>query len=106
MIPPEVLARWRDHLFSTTPADRAATEAAVRPSYTAAGISPPRFFGWFDSPYAAAWAVALLLEPRDRNWHTLVGDARRRRADRKRIEQAESQLLAQTSQRDLGGVIS
>ena len=102
----EIESRWRDHLFSTVPADRAATENAVRDLYAAAGIAPPRFFCWFDSPFAAALAVALLLESRSRNWGTLIGDARRRRDERERIERAEAQLLAQTSQRDLAGVIS
>jgi hypothetical protein len=102
----DIESRWRDHLFSTVPADRAATEAAVRDLYVAAGIAPPRYFCWFDSPFAAALAVALLLEPRSRNWGILIGDARRRRDERERIERAEAQLVAQTSQRDLAGVIS
>jgi hypothetical protein len=105
-ITPDIENRWRDHLFSTVPADRPATEAAVRDLYVAAGMSPPQYFCWFDSPFSAALAIALLLEPRSRNWGILIGDARRRRDERDGIERAEAQLLAQTSERDLAGVIS
>ena len=103
---PDVQNRWRDHLFSTAPADRGATEAAVADLYTAAGIALPRYYCWFDSPCAGAWAIASLLESRDRNWRDLVGAARRRHEERDQIDRVEAQLLARTSQRDIAGVIS
>ena len=66
-----------------------------------------RHYCWFDSPCAGAWAIALLLEPRDRNWNTLVGSVRSRRGDeRDRLEQAHAHLLAQTSLADIAGIIA
>ncbi len=103
---PDAQSRWRDALFSTSPADRVATEAAVGGLYNAAGIPPPRYYCWFDSPCAGAWAIALLLEPQDRNWDALVGSARRRRDERERLEQVQAQLLAQTSQSDIAAAIA
>jgi hypothetical protein len=104
-ISPDNHARWRDRLFSTTPADRPATEAAAKALYEAAGIAPPAVYAWFDSPCAGAWAIALLIESRDRNWQDLIGSARRRRDDRERIERVEAQLLAQIAQTDIAGAI-
>jgi hypothetical protein len=52
---------WKQQLFETSPADRAAAEAAVGELYAAAGLPAPRF-AWFESPFAAAWAVAALSE--------------------------------------------
>ena len=103
---PDAQTRWRDALFSTSSADRAATAAAVAALYKAAGIPPPRYYCWFDSPCAGAWAIALLLEPRDRNWNALVGSARRRRDARERLERVQTQLLAQASQGDIAGAIA
>ena len=60
-------------------------------------MPPPRHFCWFDSPFAGALAIALLLEPRDRNWESSdrqrPSPARRARAHR---ASANAQLLAQT----------
>jgi len=75
--------------------------------YAAASVPPPRHYCWFDSPCAGAWAIALLLEPRDRNWNTLVGSVRSRRGDeRDRLERAHAHLLAQTSLADIAGIIA
>ncbi len=73
--------------------------------YIAAGMPPPRSVCWFDSPFAGAWAIALLLEPRDRNWQSLIGGARRRRDDREHIERVESRLLTQLTQPDIAGAV-
>ena len=102
---PDVQSRWREHLFSTAPADRQATEAAVNSLYIAGGMPPPRSFCWFESPFAGALAIGLLLEPLDRNWESLIGSARRRRDDREHIERVESRLLTQLTQPDMAAAV-
>lgn len=96
----EIQARWRGHLFSTTPADRDTAETAVKAFYGAIGLDPPRYFCWFDSPCAAAWAVGLLVESRHSVWSNLLGAARKRRDDRERIQRTESHLQACAGQPD------
>ena len=67
----EVRAAWLTHLFSTAPADRARAEQAVRSLYAAAGFAEPKHFLWFDSPFAASWAVGAVAERYDRSWAQL-----------------------------------
>src|SRR6266536_2128369 len=76
--------RWLAYLLSTEPADRPRAETAVRDLYTAAGLEAPRCFCWFDSPAAACWAVAALLESRQASYF-------RRVAHRHTIAQNERQ---------------
>ncbi len=68
--------------------------------YRGAGLEAPRHFCWFDSPCAAAWAVALLAEARQPVWQDLLGAARRRPDDRERIQRTESALQASVAQPD------
>jgi hypothetical protein len=74
------------------PADRPRAEVAVRRIFEAAAIAPPRHYCWFDSPFDAAWAVALLIEERHRVWRDLVSGARARRAERESIDRAAARL--------------
>jgi len=56
---PQVAAEWIATGLSTDPADRPAAEAGVREAYCAAGLEPPPFLIWVDSPYAGAFAQAI-----------------------------------------------
>src|SRR5687767_2729947 len=84
--------RWLTRLFSTEPADRPRAEAAVRDLYTSAGLRAPHHLVWFDSPFAASWALAVLLESQHSSWRDLIGAARKSRDSRPSIEAAEAAL--------------
>jgi len=56
----QVRAEWLSRLLSTAPVERPEAEAAVRQVYLACDLPPPRCFLWFDSPYLALWAMALV----------------------------------------------
>jgi len=79
-------------LLSTEPADRGRAETAVRELYASAGFAAPRHLCWFDSPFAAAWVVALLIERRHYAWRPLIEAERRSRDGRKAIETAEATI--------------
>ena len=64
----DIRANWLAQLHSTEPADRPRAEASVRRLYAAAGFPEPRHFLWYDSPFAASWAVALLAAPHNFLW--------------------------------------
>lgn len=83
---------WLARLLSTQPADRSRAEAAVCDLYVTAGFSAPRHRCWFDSPFAAAWAVALLIEPHHYAWRPLIDAERRSRRGRTSIEAAEAAI--------------
>jgi hypothetical protein len=91
----DVRTQWLPQLFCTDPADRAGAEAAVRGLYEEAGLAPPRHACWFDSPFDAAWAVALLIEEHHRVWRDLIGAARNRRSERDRMDRVAATLYAQ-----------
>ena len=59
---PVVRDEWLAHGLSTERANRPEAERGVRLAYEAAGLEPPPFIFWMDSPYAAAWAQALAPE--------------------------------------------
>ena len=83
---------WFARLLSTEPADRSRAEAAVRDLYVSAGFAVPRHLCWFDSPFQAAWAVALLIEPHHYAWRPLIEAERRSRRVRTSIEAAEAAI--------------
>jgi hypothetical protein len=83
---------WLARLLSTEPADRVRAETTVRDLYAAAGFATPRHLCWFDSPFAAAWAVALLIEPHHHAWRPLIDAERRSRQGRPSIDTAEAAL--------------
>lgn len=82
---------WKQQLFEISPADRATAEAAVREFYAAAGLAPPRF-AWFESPIAAAWAVAALAEISSWLGKQVLGRAQA--AEKAKAEQARAKLSA------------
>ena len=92
MLDDRIRKKWLDRLLSTDPADRPRAEAAVRSLYASASLPPPRYLGWFDSPFAASWAIGVLLESRDRSWRDLIGAARNSRGSRPSIDAAEAAL--------------
>lgn len=56
---PAIRDAWLAHGLSTKPADRPAAEAGVRQAYAAAGLRPPRFMIWLDSPWAGVIGQAI-----------------------------------------------
>src|SRR5690349_5142657 len=91
----EIRSAWLEQLFVTEPADRARAELAVKRLYGAAGFPPPQHMLWYDSPFAASWAVALLIAPHHFLWGQKLSAASLTRYDRERIDHARSTLIAQ-----------
>jgi hypothetical protein len=56
---PDIRDQWIAHGLSTDRANRPEAEEGVRQAYRAAGLEPPRFIIWVDSPYAGALAQAI-----------------------------------------------
>ncbi len=56
---PQVRDEWIGHGLSTEPANRGAAEEGVRMAYRAAGLEPPRFMIWADSPMSGVLAQAM-----------------------------------------------
>jgi uncharacterized protein DUF6745 len=92
MTPGQLSVAWLARLLSTEPADRVRAETAVRDLYVSAGFAGPRHLWWFDSPFAASWAVALLIEPHSYAWRPLIDAERRSRQGRTSIEEAEGAI--------------
>jgi hypothetical protein len=44
----------------------------VRELYVASELSSPQHIFWFDSPFAALWAMALLTAAHDSLWRGIV----------------------------------
>jgi hypothetical protein len=68
----DIRNRWLAQMLSTEPASRSRAEAAVRELYAAAGFDPPCHLFWFDSPFDACWANALLTAPHSFTWTQMV----------------------------------
>ena len=89
--PSQIRADWLAQLHSTEPADRPRAEAGVRRLYAAAGFREPQHFLWFDSPFAASWAVALLIAPSHFLWGQKLASGLSRDA-RERFDRTRSAL--------------
>ena len=63
----DVRDEWLTHGLSTEPADRPAAEAGVRMAYREVGLEPPTQMIWYDSPLAAACAIAELARNQVQN---------------------------------------
>jgi hypothetical protein len=96
----EIRAEWLASLLSTEPADRPRTESALRDLYSLADLAPPEHFFWFDSPFWAAWAVALLSEPHDSIWQRTIADVSRRKREREFIDRVRASLCESAGQPD------
>src|SRR5689334_67603 len=88
-------AAWLARLLATGPADRTGAESAVRRLYSAAGFPEPRHLLWFDSPFEASWAVALLMAPHHGLWTEKLRSGLSR-DDKARVEKATAILAAHT----------
>ena len=89
--PDDIRSRWLAQMLSTEPAARSLSEAAVRQLYVVAGFEPPRYLFWFDSPFDACWANALLTAPHSFIWAQMVkglGMAKAHREDLDRVRAA------------------
>ena len=99
---PEIRAAWLAQLLSTEPADRPLAELAVRRLYDAAGFAEPRHVLWFDSPFDASWAVALLAAPYNQIWRDKLARSASRedktRADKMRAGLGERLSIADWDQ--------
>jgi len=91
----EIRAEWLAQLHSTAPADRPRAEAGVRALYAAAGYPEARHLVWFDSPFAASWAVAVLAERHHFLWAQKMAAAAKSRDDRAEMDRARATLGAQ-----------
>jgi hypothetical protein len=88
----EIRAAWLAQLLSTEPADRPRAESAVQRLYAAAGFAKPRHFLWFESPFEASWAVALLVAPYHQIWRDRFSSRGASREDRERADNARATL--------------
>ena len=93
MTPAPIREEWFRRLLSTEPADRAIVDAAVRDLYAATGFAPPQRCCWFESPFAASWAVALLIEAQHPVIGQLLKTAPPTSGERDHVDSAETALL-------------
>ena len=84
--------RWLAHLFSIEPADRPHAQSAVRDLYAAAGFEPPRYLFWFESPFDACWANALLTAPHSMIWQRLLDGFGQVKAYRENLNRVRAAL--------------
>ena len=84
-------ARWLTQLKSTGPADRARAEAGARRMAAAAGFKEPRHFLWFDSPFAASWALAVVVA-RGYPWTSILAPSTLTRDEREQFDRARATL--------------
>ena len=89
---PETRAQWLASLLSIEPADRAQAEAALRELYIASELPAPDRFFWFDSPYAALWAMALLTAAHDAVWQRIVEAVARYKRQRELMERMRTAM--------------
>ena len=88
----EFRAKWLEPLLSTQAADRPRAESAVRRLYAAAGFAEPRHVLWYDSPFDASWAVALLIVPHHHLWSQRLAPSAITGHDRPRVDRARASL--------------
>jgi hypothetical protein len=102
----DVRVRWLARLFSTEPAERPKAEAAVRELYIAAGLEPPRHLLWFNTPFDACWAVALLIEADRPAWQQMLAKAALVESNRQTIDRIRASLVEQTAQSNWESVVA
>jgi hypothetical protein len=96
-------ARWLTQLKSTDPADRARAEAGARRMAAAAGFKEPRHFLWFDSPFAASWALAVVVA-RGYPWTSMLAPSTLTRDEREQFDRARATLGAVLGTTDDRGI--
>jgi hypothetical protein len=93
-------AEWLSRLLSTVPIQRTQAEAAVREVYLACDLLPPKCFLWFDSVYAALWAMALLSAGHDTLWQQIVQAMSLYKRERETIERLRITMCESANQPD------
>lgn len=101
----EIRSRWLAQLLSTEPADRPQAQAAVREIYAAAGFETPRYVFWFDSPFDACWANALLSAPHSSIWPQMLAGLAQIRTHREKIEQVRAQLCGSAAENNWDALV-
>jgi hypothetical protein len=102
----QVRAEWLSRLLSTAPVERTQAEAAVREVYLACDLPPPRCFLWFDSPYGALWAMALLSAEHDALWQQIVQAMSRYKREREMIERLQIAMCKTANQPDWKSLVA
>ena len=74
----KVVQRCIPVAFNTSPCDRRRTEDAIGNIYQNAGLKPPRYFVWFDSPFHGAIAAAMVTKGTKSVHKQVVTDFRNR----------------------------
>src|SRR5262245_63481845 len=88
----EIRNEWIVRLFSTQAADRPRANSAAGDLYLAAGFEAPQHFLWFESPFQASWAVALLLRSHSAIWRQTLESAERSSSGRELLARASEHL--------------
>jgi hypothetical protein len=78
----------------------------VRELYTAAGFDPPRHLFWFESPFDACWANALLTAPHSFIWTQILKGHGMVKAYREELERVRSILCKSTGESDFEAVLA
>ena len=102
----EIRAAWLAQLLSTDAADRPRAESAIHRLYAAAGFAEPRHVLWFESPYDASWAVALLAAPHNPMWGNRFSLRGATRDEKQRAEKMRARLTDRLSASDWNQVTS
>jgi len=92
---PQIRNEWIMRLFSTQAADRPRASSAVGDLYLAAGFEPPQHFLWFESPFHASWAVALLLRSHSAIWRQTLESTERSSSGRESLARASEDVCRQ-----------
>lgn len=87
-----VAADWMQHLFATSPSDRAAVESALGSLYESTEIPAPSRIIWLDSPRQAALAIGLLNEHFDSVAGEMIASAGTSKKAQAVIDQAREEL--------------
>ena len=92
---PQIRNEWIMRLFSTQAADRPRASSAVGDLYLVAGFEPPQHFLWFESPFHASWAVALLLRSHSAIWRQTLESTERSSSGRESLARASEDVCRQ-----------
>ena len=99
-------ADWLKLLLTTEPADRPRAESGVRDLYAACGLPHPRYLLWYESPFDAAWAVAMLVSGYDQVWRHIIDRESRVPAQRAKMQVAQADLCRRLAEADWAGACS
>lgn len=98
--------RWLANFFSVEPADRSHAQSAVKDLYIAAGLKPPRYVFWFDSPFDARWANTVLSCPDSFVWQRLLPGLEQVKAYRETLDHARKALCQIAAEENWGALLA